>query len=190
MTIGARSSRLLALLLLAAVILVYVLAGLLPAWNDYADGREALAAQERLVAEMRAIASSPPDAPVRPEPASPSIDPDIVFLEGGSVAQALADLQETVKAALSESGAVLVSFEARPVTVADGYRRISLDVQFSAATASLQAALHRIETAAPALVINTLYVRAQSAASDNPGLHLDVSAEIAGYMRPVEGAGS
>jgi hypothetical protein len=116
---------------------------------------------------------------------APAAAPTGVLLEGASASQAAAALQGQIKQAASAAGARLDSVEA----LNDGgdAGRLVLRARLTADTASLQAMLHRLESARPVLLVDQLYVRGRTGQAEKAGLHLDVRFDVIGFLAPEAG---
>ena len=103
------------------------------------------------------------------------------FIEAPSAVSASARLQERLKELIASSGARVTSLFALPPVDEKDYSRVTLRLLITADTPALQAVLHGIETAAVALVVEKLYVRARARSVDAIR-DLDIEIEVAGFL--------
>ena len=74
-------------------------------------------------------------------------------------ALASADMQEFIKKAIVESGGQLSSTQATPVTIKNGFGRITVRVRMTGNSETLRAVLYKIETSTPLIMIDQLDIR-------------------------------
>ena len=74
-------------------------------------------------------------------------------------ALASADMQEFIKKAIVESGGQLSSTQATPITIKNGFGRITVRVRMTGNSETLRAVLYKIETSTPLIMIDQLDIR-------------------------------
>ncbi len=150
-----------------------------PTQAEIADARALLGRFQHLRSRTEALAES-----LRAlESAAPVAG---LFVGGGSDAQAAARLQGRIKAVSDAAGTEIITIQTLPVTDAGDHRRVGLSVRMTANTRLLQQVFHEIESGAPPLVLDNVFVRARTRTARAAGQHLDVTFDVFGFMRPDE----
>lgn len=102
------------------------------------------------------------------------------LIRAGSETAALAGLLEFAKSVIEGAGGSVVAMQPRPgAPRPDG--AIGLRAQFSADTIGLQAALHALESASPALLVEGLLLRAARGQSETTPTRLEATLDLIGY---------
>lgn len=119
---------------------------------------------------------------------------DAFYLQQTASMLAATDLQQRVKSAVESSGGKLVSTQVLPVVDEEGFSKVSIRVQLTGDTPSLQKALYELETARPLLFIDGLQIRRQPIRQRNPNdrkrskikIQLTIQFELSGYIHRSE----
>ncbi len=102
------------------------------------------------------------------------------LIRAGSETAALAGLLEFTKSVIEGAGGSVMALQPRPgAPRQDG--AIGLRAQFSADTIGLQAALHALETAQPALLVESLLTRAAPGQAETEPARLDATLDLIGF---------
>jgi len=120
---------------------------------------------------------------------------DAYYLPEESPALAAATLQQRVRQAVESNGGNLVSTQALPVVMEDGFARVGIRVQMIGDTDAVQKMLHALESARPLLFTDALQIRAQpvrrrqtATGMDELEMQLVTQFELTGYMPGVSDA--
>lgn len=110
------------------------------------------------------------------------------LMPGTSPAAAAAYLQQRLGALVTESGALLLSFELLPAETSDDapLQGVTGRIRVTGNTPSLLALLYALESQRPLLVLDNIFVRARSDQDTVPGGHLDVQMDVSGYRQAVQ----
>lgn len=153
-----QQSRLLAVLLLAAVLLAVLVVLIAPAWflhdrynTKIAQQKDFLERYERLVAQKPQVEAVLEAVQRR--------DARRFFLKNTAANLAGAELQDIVRSAIQGNGARITTSQTVAPKEDGAFNRISVNVQFFATTANLQRVLNKLESQVPYLVIDTITVR-------------------------------
>lgn len=119
---------------------------------------------------------------------------DAFYLQQTASMLAATDLQQRVKSAVERSGGKLVSTQVLPVVDEEGFSKVSIRVQLTGDTPSLQKTLYELETARPLLFIDGLQIRRQPIRQRNPNnrkqskieIQLTIQFELSGYIHRSE----
>lgn len=118
---------------------------------------------------------------------------DGFYLSGQTEALAAAELQRTVRQAVTQAGGELRSTQVMTAEEEEGFQRIAIRVQLRGGINTLRDALYALETGKPYLFVNDLRIRALNAVRGrHPGSVvdlLDVSFELYGYRAKRDVAG-
>ncbi len=178
-------SRLAAVTLALLLATAIVVGGLLP----YLDWRAAAAAdverEAALLARYRALAARE-TAPGGNESTS---DPQLeaLLLPATSEGQAMAALQDRLKAMSAGAGLSLVSVQPMTAEVGaptpsgampEALRRLTVRLKLGGDTAQLNRFLYEVEAARPWLLVDNLFVNARSGRAVGPGAGLDVQVDV------------
>ncbi len=108
-----------------------------------------------------------------------------LLLPGASPAASGAYLQQGMGAAITDAGALLLSFELPPPVVSEDapLQRVTGRIRVTANTQSLRALLHAVESHRPLLLLDNVFVRARSDQDTVPGGHLDVQMDVSGFRQ-------
>lgn len=101
-----------------------------------------------------------------------------LLLPPASDSGAAATIQARIQSIAAAAGADLLSAEALPVVVVEGFQRVGMRVQFATDIAALRAILHALEYGQPALVLDNVFVHAQSARAVGVALPLAVRLDV------------
>jgi general secretion pathway protein M len=191
---GSLVSRLLALVLLAAVVLLAWQGLIMPVIAAYQTSATSIAQSRSLLERYRALAELRPHLARQLEERRSDTEASRAYLEGPTDALAAAALQEQVRTIIADAGGELRSTQILPGKVVDEALRIQragLRLQLSVEVEGLESILYRLETAEPFLFIDEISIREQrvrrrrNEAEKAP--ELDVSLQVYGFVR-IEGA--
>ncbi|MDO9142440.1 MAG: type II secretion system protein GspM [Methylobacter sp.] len=107
----------------------------------------------------------------------------------GTAALASAEVQEFIKKAIVEAGGQLNSTQALPVSSKNEFNQITVSVRMTGNSEVLRAVLHKIETAAPLIVINQLDIRPMRGVRSRvtrqiePSNELNINFQAVSFMR-------
>jgi len=189
-TINKQESRLLAgmllLLFVAAVIaLVWIPVGLLHRHYD-----EALENMVDRLGRSRQIVATRGEVSLALEQVQKRAGHQHFLMNTGP-ALAAAEIQGIAKSLIDAGGGRLISMQVAPYRDEDGYRRITVNVQFSSRMAGLRKILYAMETVRPYLLLDNVSIRSQSrggrdASPGNP--ELVAQFDVSGYARIADAA--
>ena len=166
---------------LALAVLVLLMAALwvgpVSAYLDLVgSGVEQLAQQELLLERYRALVRMPAAETARSKSAAPA-----VMLPDTPEAQAVALLQETVKAAAAANKVRINSLQVLRSETLSGAVKIGVRIRAAGDVASLARLLFAIEAARPVLYPDNLHVQARAAAPGKASEALDFQLDISGF---------
>jgi len=171
-------SRIAALAILAALIVLFC-GGPLAAYCDLiADNNDALTVKSAMLQRYRALAgdNSPSPGPSTPAPAVPALlYPDM------PESQASALLQETVKNAAAAARAQVQGLQVLRGEAEGGATKIGVRVRASGDMASLRSLIYAIETARPVLYPDNLQIQSHATSPDAAPGALDFQLEVSGF---------
>jgi general secretion pathway protein M len=181
MTTGYQG-RLLALLLLLAVLGGVYLVVALPILDLY-EGRAAVLENRRmLVPRLKAAADELPGLRARVAELRANAGARKVTLEGSSDAIASANLQSHIEELAASVGVTIGSTESLPVEVRGGYRAIGLRYTLSGPYENLVKLLAKLEAATPPLVIENLHIHGVLRRPGTPAAGaLDAGLDVFGF---------
>lgn len=184
---SGRSGRLLALALLFASVIIFLLLAVMPAvnlWNSLGDELETLRAQadgyQRLVTRKDEIAKQLIE---RQAEIAEAAD----YLAEADPAIAAAQAQRDLGAAAETSGVdVRTTFTLPPATV-DGFTSIGFQLSLSGPMRSLRDFLYAIEAGQPRLVVDRLLIRASQSSGTSVTTEVyEMMLDLHGYMSAEE----
>lgn len=189
--VSPRLRRLLALALLIAVVAVPYLAIIRPVIAEFADNRDTLVEQARLLERYGRLAAAGEGLSERIETLRQEPVAENAYLEGASEALVAAELQTRVKSAVQSNGGTLNSTQILDPASEAGFRRLTVRVRMSASTDALPKVLHALVASQPFLFIDnvdinarTVRSRAGGGAGETESVELIASFDLFGYMRP------
>jgi len=179
-------SRLLALFILVAVIvLLQALTGQ-PLIDSFKEHRESIARSQEVLARYQKLNASRAQMHGRLDTVKAAYQSQGRLLSGDSSQLSGAGLQNRLKYLVDANNAELGSMQLLPVREEENFRRISVAISFTATTESLQAILYEIETQTPYLFVEKLELRKnrtlRNASSFQNEDELKVRLEVYGYM--------
>jgi general secretion pathway protein M len=187
--IPVNKSRLAALALLLAVLVVLYLAIVAPLANlahQYGESIEDLSFR---LHRLQKIAAEKDGLMRRLEKLRAEGQNDERFIAKNTAALASAELQTRIKETVSEAGGELTSTQVIPEHNEERFIRIAVKVRMNGSTQVLREVLHRFESATPNLFIENLNIRPiripRNPAAKNPQIpdRLSVDFDVVGYMR-------
>ncbi|BBJ23817.1 type II secretion system protein GspM [Candidatus Nitrotoga sp. AM1P] len=84
------------------------------------------------------------------------------FLRNTGVALAASEIQETAKNLIEANGGKLVSMQVVPFKDDGGYRRVTVNIQFTSNLPTLRKILYAVETVQPYLLLDNVSIRSQA----------------------------
>ena len=84
------------------------------------------------------------------------------FLRNTGVALAASEIQETAKSLIEANGGKLVSMQVVPFKDDGGYRRVTVNIQFTSSLPTLRKILYAVETVQPYLLLDNVSIRSQA----------------------------
>lgn len=184
--------RILAILLLVAVVLVLSRGVAVPVVRAYLDNRDAIAQAEENIARYSRLSARIEALEQTMDELEASDRLGEYILSERSEPLAAAALQERVKSVVTASGGTLTSTQVLPAENEQGFRRVVVNVRMAGSIESLQRVLHALESDLPYLLADDVIILARGArkrrrATESTDL-LDVRFNLYGYMRDGEGA--
>jgi general secretion pathway protein M len=188
---GSLLSRVLALVLLGALLTgAYVLL-IAPVVELYRATDEAIESSETLLQRHRMLAAQRSDLSARLDEEKAQAAAIAGYLEGPSDPLALAQLQDLVKGVIEAAGGELRSTQTLPaqtVDISPGTRRATLRVQMVVAIDGLAAILYDLESGQPYILIDELSVRSQRTrrrlgSTSEAAPLLEITLELSGFVR-------
>jgi general secretion pathway protein M len=188
---GSLLSRVLALVLLGALLTgAYVLL-IAPVVELYRETEEAIESSETLLQRHRTLAAQRSDLSARLDEEKAQAAAIAGYLKGPSDPLALAQLQDLVKSVIEAAGGELRSTQTLPaqtVDISPGTRRATLRVQMVVAIDGLAAILYELESGQPYILIDELAVRSHRTrrrlgGSPETAPLLDITLELSGFVR-------
>ena len=84
------------------------------------------------------------------------------FLRNTGAALAASEIQETAKSLIETNGGKLVSMQIVPFKDDNGYRRVTVNIQFISNMSTLRKILYAMETVQPYLLLDNVSIRSQA----------------------------
>jgi general secretion pathway protein M len=178
-------SRLAALLVLA-VVLALVHAGLIAPYLDHVGALdERLANRATVLERMRMLSEAPPSGATTEPAAAPST---ALLLPEVSDAQAIGTLQDRLKAFAARDGLELQNIQVLPRAELPAVARLAVRLRAVGDVAALNRFLHAVEAAEPVLLVDNLRIQSRtpratpgSVAPGNASAALDVQLDVIGF---------
>jgi general secretion pathway protein M len=170
-----RTSRALALGLLALLVLIAIAAIAVPAWFLYLRYHSQEGMMTRQLVSYTSLNQMRPKMMQAVEVLK-ARDTKKYFLKGATPGLAGADLQDVVKALIESNNGKVFSSQLLPHKDENGYRQVSANIQMSANIQNLRQILHAIESREPYLNIDNITIRSQvpSGFKLQPGVEPDM----------------
>lgn len=186
-------SRIVAAVLLIALIAVVLAAFIAPAWSLHkrydtkiAQQQDFLERYERLVAQKPQVEATLEEVQKR--------DSRRFFLKNTATNLAGAELQDIVRSAIQGNGARITTSQTVNPKEDGEYNKISVNVQFFATAANLQKVLGRLESQVPYLVIDNITMRPMNVARNykpvpgkEPEINIQMEVAAWAYRDETEG---
>ncbi len=179
--------RVLALILLLAVIVVVARVLIVPMWNIYSDNRDAIVQMEDSIARYARISAQVGSLRQAMEDLAEADELTRYVLAQESESIAAAALQERVKSIVTTSGGALTSTQVLPAVAEKGFKRVIVNVRMAVSIDALQRVLYELENGLPYLLASDMIilsrnVRKRGRTGQSVDL-LDVRFNLSGYMR-------
>ncbi len=179
--------RVLALILLLAVIVVVARVLIVPMWNIYSDNRDAIVQMEDSIARYARISAQVGSLRQAVEDLAEADELTRYVLAQESESIAAAALQERVKSIVTTSGGALTSTQVLPAVAEQGFKRVIVNVRMAVSIDALQRVLYELENGLPYLLASDMIilsrnVRKRGRTGQSVDL-LDVRFNLSGYMR-------
>lgn len=187
-------SRLVALLLLLAVVAGVYLHLVEPTIAAYGEADDRLVEMQKLIEHFDRLAVRAPAYANRLGEVERKQRAAGYYLAGDTDALAAASLQDRLSQAIEANGGILSSLQPLPGTEEEGFRRITVRALMTASTESLVRTLRDIEAGSPLLFVDNVEIRTgQSGDGTTPAAisdwtgepQLAVAFEVYGYL-PME----
>lgn len=180
-------SRLVALLLMAAVVLAFFMLIVEPLRSAYATADAAIAEARETLLRYERIASLRASLEQQVADLARAGGTANSYLGGETDALAAAALQRRVASLFASSGGGVSSVQVLPTREEAGLRRVAIRLQFSSTIEPLVRILHELEVGRPALFIDNLDIRSRSPiggveAGADLEPELDVSLDLYGFL--------
>ena len=184
---SARARRLLALALLLGLLAGAWLAVVRPllGWRDAAEAR--LAEAGETLVRYRMVAAQSEEIVRQAAALRDVAEREALFLAGATEGQAVAALQDVIKAAVAAADARADSIQALETGAEGDLTRVAMRVRLTANTASLQRLLHALEAGRPVVLLDGVYVRARSLRGDAQERNLDLRFDAIGFAQTGRG---
>jgi general secretion pathway protein M len=175
MTLAERPNlgRISALVILAALIVLFCLGPAAAYWGWVAGNADALAAKAAVLQRYRALAGAETKAAV---PAGPAL-----LFGDMPESQATALLQETVKTAAAAAHVQVLGLQVLRSEAVSGATRIGVRVRASGDVAGLRGLLYAIEIAKPLLYPDNLSIQSHAAVPGAAASVIDFQFDISGF---------
>ncbi len=161
-TLSPLVGRLLALLLLGAVIGLFWLAIAQPVLDRMLSYRETIATAEERLPQLRRLAASAPMLQAQLTQIRRDPQARTRLLSGANESLAGADLQKRVAQITSRYGVVIRSTQPLPARDEADFRRISIRIALEGNTEALHKILYALESSATLLFIDNVQIRSRS----------------------------
>ncbi|MGZ5000611.1 MAG: type II secretion system protein GspM [Methylomonas sp.] len=181
--------RWLAVGLLLAVVLVFVLAVLMPLLStglEYHDEKNdllfRLQRQQKIAARKDSVVRNLEDLTAQ-------FQAQGYFSTRDTEALASADLQNIVKTAIADAGGQLTSTQGLPGKMDKGFNRVAVRVRMTGNIETLRTVLHSLAVNVPVLIVDQLDItpvrgiRSRTSNKIEPNTQLNVSFEVVSFMR-------
>lgn len=152
-------SKLLAVLLLAAVIAGAYLLLVQPLAAKFDEQRDAIAHARQLLARYRALGREGGALTAEARQLQTVGNLETAYLTGDSDALAAAKLQALVEQAVARHGGQLQTTQPLPAVAEEGFKRIAVRVQLTAGIEPLRRILYGLEAGQPYLFLDSLEIR-------------------------------
>ncbi|MEY3289042.1 MAG: hypothetical protein RLZZ419_1284 [Pseudomonadota bacterium] len=173
-----RQQRWLAVGLLIAVVIVFILIIIVPVVSKEMELHEAknnlifrLQQYERILAKKDAVIASMTNI-------KPQQDKQGYFNSQATDALASAEMQEFIKKAIVDAGGQLSSTQALPVNNKDKFNRITVRVRMTGNSEALRAVLYKIETSTPLIIIDQIDIRPMRGTRNRTTRQIESSNEL------------
>jgi general secretion pathway protein M len=173
-----RQQRWLAVGLLIAVVMIFILIIIVPVVSKEMELHEAknnlifrLQQYERILAKKDAVIASM--ANIKPQQ-----DKQGYFNSQTTDALASAEMQDFIKKAIVDAGGQLSSTQALPVNNKDKFNRITVRVRMTGNSEVLRAVLYKIETSIPLIIIDQIDIRPMRGTRNRTTRQIESSNEL------------
>lgn len=178
--------RLLAVLLLFAVIAAVVLAVALPYGKMQKHYDDAIADRLDRIARYQRIAATGPEVKKAIADVAAK-DPKRFYLKSSAPALAAADIQQIVQTLVEANKLQLDSMQIAPPKQEEDYRRITLNLRLRGPMRGLQSMLYSLETTMPYLFVDNLNIQSTVRQNYMPASGVDPEVrcqfDLSGYAR-------
>lgn len=194
---GTFSSRLIAVLLLALVLLIAYQAAIRPVVDLYRDNAAAIATKTDRLQRYRRVAGEREALADQLSRLQRDRSAVAGYIAQSSDALAMTAVQDQARAAISAEGGEVKSVELLPGSTIEEHptvRRLGLRIRFSASMEGLARVVHALEAAEPYLFIDKLLASASGGGlgtdRQERGRQLDISLDILSYAQTPSQASS
>ena len=130
-----------------------------PLLSQVASDRETIASSRELLARYRHLEAEMPGIRAQIEELRGTTKSSRYFFVSASSALAAAEMQNTTRAMVLRSGAVLRGSKSLQASVEQGFDRVGIDLEVAASTAELVALLRAIADAEPIILVERLFAQ-------------------------------
>jgi general secretion pathway protein M len=182
-SLGARPAlgRVAALLILAALVVMFCVGPLAAYCSLIADNSDALASREALLQRYHALAAAVPGGAPKPSPVAAAAGPALLYPDMPE-SQISALLQETVKNAAASAHVQILGLQVLRGEAIGGATRVGVRVRASGDMASLRSLLYTVESTRPLLYPDNLSIQSHAIAADAAPGALDFQLDISGFQ--------
>lgn len=182
-----RERRMVAVGLLLAVIIVFLMLVVMPAFQWFSQARDSVADTSFRLERLQAAAAQLPQLRAEVRALESALDRQDLTQRESSESLASAALQQRVSAIIEAHGGNTQSTRVQSAVEVDGLQRIGLRIQMQAETSALAEILAALEAARPLLFVDRISVSAQREADRQRryayhGL-TEVNLEVSAYWR-------
>ena len=181
-------SRLAAVSILVALIASFSLLIVRPLWLEYRNNDEAIADAGQLLARYKNLAGERARLESQLAQLHDRQAQQGYILTGGTDALAAAELQDRVKAVITESGGAMRSIQILSAEDDGRFRRIAIRLQMTTTTEAFFEVAYALETTLPLLFLDNVDVQSRVArpvaGKPPPEPVLNVTLDLFGYRQP------
>ncbi len=185
--LSKRESRVVAVGLLIAALLLFYLGIARPYVSTYRSYQQTVETLQERLARFQAIAATRDDVVRRLEQLHD--DPQLArhYLQEESIALAAAELQQYVKRTIGDGGGRLVSTQSINTLNLAGVRSATIKVRMRGASDAILRVFHRLESSHPLVVLDNIIVQStrRGRRARQGGENLDIRFDLTGYVRPA-----
>lgn len=180
---GLARRRLLAVVLLVAVVVIPLALVAVPLWSAHQEYRETESALGRRLGALREQNARRPEIEARYQAERKRQERDARLLAGATAALAGAELQGIVKRVVEQHGGNIATTQVLPIAGEGRFGRLSIKVRLTVGLPGLVGVLYALENGSPYLFVDDVTVRAPRAGRGAATGPLTVDLQLSGYLR-------